>query len=125
MGGLHPASISGFMASDHFRYIYWPRWYRELTDPEHAWGKGGAEEEGGEEDAWAVETTAVEPGEPEPAVAAFSDPAPAAAPLSSGPVSTEGERAFGWENPQSDFAVKKGFDQDFYMIMLPYDHASI
>ncbi len=67
--------------------------YRELTDPEHAWGKGGAEEEGGDEDAWAVETTAAEP-EPEPAVAAaFSDPAPAAAPLSSGPVSTEGERA--------------------------------
>ncbi len=90
------------MAPDHFRYKYWPRWYRELTDPEHAWGKGGAEEEG-EEDAWAVETAAAEP---EPAVAAaFSDPAPAAAPLSSGPVSTEGERAFGWENPQSDFAV--------------------
>jgi hypothetical protein len=80
------------MAPDHFRYrIYWLR-YRELTDPEHAWGKGGVEEGGGEEDAWAVETTAAEP---EPAVvAAFSDPAPAAAPLSSGPVSTEGERAF-------------------------------
>ncbi len=78
--------------------------YRELTDPEHAWGKGGMEEGGGEEDAWAVETTAAEP-EPEPAVvAAFSDPAPAA-PLSSGPVSTEGERAFGWENPPSDFAI--------------------
>jgi hypothetical protein len=65
---------------------------RELTDPEHAWGKGGAEEGEGEEDAWAVETTAAEP-EPEPAVAAFSDPAPAAAPLSSGPVSTEGEKS--------------------------------
>ena len=59
---------------------------RELTDPEHAWGKGaGGEEE--EEDAWAVDTTAAQQEEPEQAT--FADSAAVAPPDA---VSTAGER---------------------------------
>ncbi len=62
---------------------------RELTDPEHAWGKGGAEEEE-EADVWAAELPAQETAVPEPAAQPFVDEPTAAAAPPDAAVSTAG-----------------------------------